>query len=94
MIEKKLRARGFRRLKSTKKLSLTDIQKAQRYEITLSRKDWGIEEWRKIVFLDKVSIIVSAKRGQQNISRMVGDKERYHPDCIERRYNNYSKAMF
>ena len=93
-IEKKLRARGLRRLKSTKKLGLTDIQKAQRYEIALSRKDWGIEEWRKIIFLDEASIIVSAKRGQQNISRMVGDEERYHLDCIERRYNNYSKAMF
>jgi hypothetical protein len=39
MIEKKLRARGLRRAKSTKKLSLTDIQKAQRYKVALSRKD-------------------------------------------------------
>jgi hypothetical protein len=38
-IEKKLRARGLRRAKSTKKLGLTDIQKAQRYEVALSRKD-------------------------------------------------------
>jgi hypothetical protein len=38
-IEKKLRARGVRRAKSTKKLGLTDIQKAQRYEVALSRKD-------------------------------------------------------
>ncbi|KAH6696479.1 hypothetical protein BKA61DRAFT_662537 [Leptodontidium sp. MPI-SDFR-AT-0119] len=40
-IEKKLRERGLRRAKSTKKLSLTDIQKAQRYELALSRKDWA-----------------------------------------------------
>jgi hypothetical protein len=93
-IEKKLRERGLRRLKSTKKLGLTDIQKAQRYEIALSRKDWGLEEWRKVIFSDEASIIVSAKRGMQNISRIVGDKERYHPDCIERRHNNYSEAMF
>lgn len=25
---------------------------------------------------------------------MAGQEERYHPDCIERRYNNYSEAMF
>ena len=25
---------------------------------------------------------------------MSGQEERYHPDCIERRYNNYSEAMF
>jgi hypothetical protein len=93
-IKKKLRARGLRRAKSTKKLGLTDIQKAQRYEIALSRKDWGLAEWRKVIFSDKAAIVVSAKRGQQNISRMAGQEERYHPDCIKRRYNNYSEAMF
>jgi hypothetical protein len=45
-----------------------------------------------VIFLDKASIIVSAKRGQQNISRF--SNEQYHKDCIEQWYNNYSKAMF
>lgn len=45
-----------------------------------------------VIFLDEASIIVSAKRGIQNISRF--SDERLHLDCIERRYNNYSKAMF
>lgn len=58
------------------------------------RKDWGIEEWRKVIFSDEASIIVSAKRSIQNISRLIGDEERYHPDYIKRRYNNYSEAMF
>ncbi len=91
-IENKLRARGLRRAKSTKKLGLTDIQRAQRLEVALSRKGWGLKEWRKVIFSDEASIIVSAKRGQQNISRLVD--ERYHKDCIERRYNNYTEAMF
>ena len=39
IIKKKLRARSLRRAKSTKKLSLTDLQRAQRYEVALSRKD-------------------------------------------------------
>jgi len=93
-IEKKLRERGLRRAKSTKKLGLTESQRAQRYEIALSRRDWTLDQWRMIIYSDEASIIVSAKRGMQNISRMVGESERYHPDCIERRYNNYSEAMF
>lgn len=93
-VEKKLRACGLRRAKSIKKPGLTDIQRAQRYEVALSRKDWGIEEWRKVIFSDEASIIVSVKRGMQNISRLVGDEERHYPDCIERRYNNYTEAMF
>ena len=94
IIKKKLRARGLRRRKSTKKLSLTEIQKAQRLEVALSRKDWGLEEWRKVIFSDEASIIISAKRGMQNISRMVGDLERYYPNYFKRRYNNYTEAMF
>ena len=54
----------------------------------------GLEEWRKVIFSDKVSIIVSTKRSMQNISRIVRDSERYHPDCIKQRRNNYVKAMF
>lgn len=88
-IEKKLCERGLRRTKSTKKLELTDIQRTQRYKIALSRKDWGLEEWRRIIFLDEASIIVSAKRGAD--SRFVD--ERNYEVCIERRYNNYLEAM-
>jgi len=91
-IETKLRERGLRRCKSTKKLGLTDIQRAQRYEIALSRKDWGLAEWRKVIFSDEAAIVVSAARGMQRLSRF--PDERYHKDCIDRRYNGYSEAMF
>ena len=91
-IEKKLRERGLRRCKSTKKLDINDIQRAQRYELALSRQHWGLAEWRMVIFSDEASIIVSAKRGQQKLSRF--SDEKYHRDCIERQYNNYSEAMF
>jgi hypothetical protein len=91
-IETRLRAAGLNRYKSTKKLHLTDSQKAQRYEIALSREHWGLAEWRTIIFSNEASIIVSAKRGQQNISRTVN--ERYDKECIETWFNNYSEAMF
>ena len=45
-----------------------------------------------MIFSDEAAIVVSAKRGQQNISRF--SDEKYYPDCIEQRYNNYSEAMF
>jgi hypothetical protein len=43
-IETRLRKIGLCCTKSTKKLALTDIQKAQRYEIAWSRKDWTLEQ--------------------------------------------------
>jgi hypothetical protein len=91
-IEHRMRQHGLYRVNSTKKLGLTDIQRAERYEIALSRKDWGYEEWSKVIFSDEASILVGEKRGQQKISRTI--EERHHKDCIDRRYNNYSEAMF
>jgi hypothetical protein len=63
LIETKLCTRGLRQLKSTKKLGLTDIQKAQRYELALSQKDWSLEEWRRVIFSDKAAIVVSTTQG-------------------------------
>ena len=62
-IEKKLRARGLQRTKSIKKLGLTDIQKAQRYEIALSQANWTLAEWRMVIFSDEALIIILIKRG-------------------------------
>jgi hypothetical protein len=50
-IEKKLRERGLQQCKLTKKLNLTDIQKAQRYEIALSREHWTLDDWRLVILL-------------------------------------------
>jgi hypothetical protein len=78
--------------KPIKKLALTPIQRAQRYKIALSRKDWGYKEWSKVVFSDEASILIGEHRGSQNLSQT--PNERFHDDIIERRYNNYSEAMF
>ena len=43
-IEKKLRERGLKHVKSTKKPGLTDIQKAQQLEIALLQQHWGLAE--------------------------------------------------
>ena len=42
-VRREMKALNVNRVKPTKKLALTDIQKAQRYEIALSRKDWTLD---------------------------------------------------
>jgi hypothetical protein len=91
-IQKEMQKRRLHRVKPTKKLELTDIQKAERYEIALLRKDWTLNDWKRVVFSDEASILVGEHRGQHLISRVPEDRN--HPDCIEVRYNNYSEAMF
>jgi hypothetical protein len=91
-IRREARALGIHRVKPTKKLSLTPIQEAIRYELALSRKDWTIDDWKRVTFSDEASILVGEHRGRHLISRKVD--ERYNKDCIEVRYNSYSEAMF
>ena len=62
-IETRLRVQNLYRLKPTKKLALTDIQKAQRYEIALSRKNWEHKEWSKVIFSDEAAVLVGEHRG-------------------------------
>lgn len=82
----------YHRVKPTKKLGLTPIQRAIRYELALSRKDWKLADWKRITFSDEAAILVGEHRGIHRISRK--PEERYNPDCIEVRYNNYTEAMF
>lgn len=84
--------RKIHRVKPTKKLALTPIQEAERYEIALSKKDQTLDDQKRIVFSDEASILVGEHRGHNKISRKLD--EQYNPDCIEVRYNNYSEAMF
>lgn len=83
---------GYNRVKPTKKLALTAIQDATRYEVALSRKDWTLDQWARISFSDEAAILVGEHRGPNRLSRKVD--EAYRKDCIEVRYNNYSQAMF
>jgi hypothetical protein len=83
---------NYYRIKPTKKLALTPIQKVIRYEIALSRKDWKLDDWKRITFSDEAAILIREYHGRHKISRK--PDERYNPDCIEVRYNNYSEAMF
>jgi arginine repressor len=68
-IETRMRKMNLYRTKSTKKLALTDIQKAQRYKIALSRQHWGYKEWSMVIFSDEASILVGEHRGKQKISK-------------------------
>ena len=53
-IRNEMKARNVNRVKPTKKLDLTPIQQAQRYEIALSRKDWILQDWKRVVWTDNV----------------------------------------
>jgi hypothetical protein len=51
-----------------------------------------LDDWKRITFSDEAAILVGEHRGKHLISRK--PEERYNEDCIEKRYNNYSEAMF
>jgi hypothetical protein len=57
-IRREMKTRRLNQVKPIKKLALTEIQQAQRYKIVLLCKDWTLDNWKKVVFTDKVAILV------------------------------------
>jgi hypothetical protein len=54
-----------RQVKIYEEVILTNIREAQRYELALSRKDWGLREWGRVVFSDEAAILAGEHRGFQ-----------------------------
>jgi hypothetical protein len=91
-IQREIKTQRLNQVKPTKKLALTEIQQVQQYKIVLLYKDWTLDNWKKVVFTDKAAILVREYCSQYKILYIPED--RYNLDCIEVRYNNYSKTMF
>jgi hypothetical protein len=91
-VRNEIHALRYHECAPTKKPALTFIQECERYEIALSRKDWTLEDWKRISFSDEASILVGEHRGHNKLLRK--PEEKYDDDCIEVRYKHYSEAMF
>jgi hypothetical protein len=46
---------------------LTNEQKAARLRWCLIYKDWTIEDWKNVIFVDETSIQIGAVQGKQRV---------------------------
>jgi hypothetical protein len=91
-VRRALKNQGFRRVKSTKKPGLTLAMRKKRLDWCLEREDWGLEDWKKVIWTDETSVLLNTRRGGYRVWRTA--KESHDPTCIRPRWKGYSEFMF
>lgn len=87
-----LKKAGFRKTKPTRKPGLTIRMRKERLQWCLDRKDWTLEDWKKVIWSDETSVILLHRRGGYRIWRT--SEEKLQKSCIRERWKGASEFMF
>jgi hypothetical protein len=87
-----LRAFSFRCVKPTMKPGLSNKNRKARLEFCRKYKDWGVEDWAKMIWSDETWVIVGQRRGIIRVWRQLG--ERFSIDCIRSKFKKKSSGNF
>jgi len=68
-VHRTLKERGYGTFKRTVKPGLNATQKNIRLKWCEEHKDWTLEDWKNVIFLDETSVQLSAVRGRRRIWR-------------------------
>jgi hypothetical protein len=82
-VYRELKDQGYSSCKQTVKPGLTDAMKKARLLWCLERKDWTLEDWKKVIWTDETSVALGGIRGKRRVWRT--PEETHHPHCIKRR---------
>jgi hypothetical protein len=66
--------------------------KKKQLEWCLLYKDWTLEDWKRVIFIDETSVQLGGIRGKRRVWRTT--KEVYHPHVIKRRWKGFKEFMF
>jgi len=57
-----LRKAGMKKIKPTYKPGLTKEMRVERLRWYLDYKDWTLEDWIKVIWIDETAVVVSYRR--------------------------------
>ncbi|KJZ69608.1 hypothetical protein HIM_03090 [Hirsutella minnesotensis 3608] len=87
-----LRKQGYSNVKLTTKPGLNAKQQLTRLRFAWERRDWSLEEWKKVIWSDETSVVLGSVRGKRRIWRL--PSEAYHPHNIKARWKGRKEFMF
>jgi len=87
-----LKAEGYSVYKRTVKPGLKKEDKDARLAWCLERKDWTLEQWKRIVWTDETSVQLGGVRGRRRVWRK--QDEIHHEHVITRRWKGFSEFMW
>jgi hypothetical protein len=62
-----LKKNGFRNVKESTKLGLTEDIKKARLAFCKDHKHWTLEDWKKVIWTDETSIVLGHRRSKYRI---------------------------
>lgn len=91
-IQRFLRKQGFRPVKHTTKPGLTKGQEWVRLHWCWERRNWTLEDWKKVIWSDETSIILGSVRGKRRVWRRPFEVS--HKHCRRQRWKGRMEFMF
>ena len=67
-------------VKTTKRPGLTPAMMQARFKFALRYEHWTIEDWKKVIWMDKTSVLLEARRGKVRVWRT--SKETFSPTVV------------
>jgi hypothetical protein len=83
---------GFRGVKESTKPGLTEDMKKARLGFCKAHEHWTIEDWKKVIWTDETSVVLSHRRGKYRIRRR--NYEKHFKTGIRSRFKKASEFMF
>jgi len=78
-----LRKNGYRKTKLMRKPGLTKVMRAKRLQWCLAYQDWILEDWKRVIWIDKILVIFNFRRSGYRVWRKFN--EALVKSCIRER---------
>ena len=91
-IHRILRKQGYKPCKPTQKPGLNKANKLKQLEWCLDHQDWTLENWKKIIWSDEISVTWGGQRGRVCVWRKSDEAYLHH--CIRRRWKGFKQFIF
>ncbi len=87
-----MRRNDLRACNLTQKSGLIEVMMKTRYHFCMWYKNWTLKNWKKIIWIDETSVILSSRRNKIRVWRT--SHEVYDKICTRRRFKEFSKFMW
>jgi hypothetical protein len=79
-VQRILEEEGYHQRKARKVVYLTPQNKKERHEWAKKFQGWGEEDWERVIWSDKVYVVLVDWKGSVYVMRKAG--EEFHEDCV------------
>lgn len=89
-----LKKNEYKKVKPTWKSNLSPEMKAARLAFAIKYKDWTIEVWKRVIWIDETNVVLGQRRGNYRVWRTVLEKLEHITFTIQERHPKDTEFLF